>query len=120
MGPLGGEREGGPAWREAREAEPALRDGGGVCSVVVDDGAGFGGAVGHEVGSSEERTLRARGEEEERGHARSSRGGFKSRRSEAGGGRGTPAVSRDWKGKKNIVLSGTHVLDPLNGRKRTE
>ena len=29
-------------------------------------------------------------------------------------------VSRDWKGKKDIVLSGIHMSDPLNGRKRTE
>ena len=74
----------------------------------------------HEVGGGEERTLRERGEEEEREHARSSRGGFKSQRLEAGGGRGTPAVSRDWKGKKDIVLPRTHVSDPLNGRKRME
>jgi len=28
--------------------------------------------------------------------------------------------SHDWKGKKDIVLSGTHVSEPLNGRKQTE
>ena len=30
------------------------------------------------------------------------------------------SISRDWRGKKDIVLSRTHVSDPLNRRKRTE
>ena len=30
------------------------------------------------------------------------------------------SISHDWKGKKDIMLTGTYVSDPLNGRKQTE
>ena len=30
------------------------------------------------------------------------------------------SISRDWKGKKDIVLLGTYASDPINRRKRME